>query len=800
MNGRAPPTFRLHLSLFLLSGALIAYQLEQMQLLALLQWHHFAYLIISVALLGFGAAGTFLALCRDVLSRHLPLLLPLLIFGCAVMMALTLPLLQGTISGFDIGLLIIEPGQAGAVLLGQAAYLLLFFLGALPLGLVFIRHSSRIGSLYCANLLGSGAGAMGIIALMHFLLPQRLPGLTALLCWFAGLLIIPPRRLWPLLGAAISLPLIGAAVLYPPSPQPSQYKDISRVLDLPGSRVERNRPDPQGLAQTVTAPALRHAPGLSLTYRGEVPEINAAIFLNGDWFGAVLDNGGPLLDASASALPYAIIAKPARVLVLEAGAGTDVIQALRNGAAEVTAIEQRRRALELALDKGALRTNARPTNGAMRFAHLAPRTWLALDREHYDLITLPTVGAFGGAAGLFAMQEQYLLTREAFAEIWKHLRPDGVLRVSSWLDSPPRNSLRLATTLIETLEAAGVDPAAHLAAVRGWDMVTFVVKRSPLTRAETRQIRAFSEELQFDPVLLPGLGPEERPRYHFSADADLTTLLPQLLSEEQRRQLYQQYEFDLRPATDNRPFFSQFLRWSGVPRLLRLLGERTLPFLELGYVLVLLSFAQMVLAAALLILAPLLRLRLSGEKVKRRWLIPFFSGLGLGYMFFEMVMIHQLVLYFGHPIIAAAAVIGGLLLFSGLGSLATARMTPRPTSHAQAALAIAILLLLYQFILQPLLQQSIGLPTHWKALVFLALIAPPAFVMGMPFPLGLARLAGLNRTQAAWAWGINGSVSVASTGLAAIIAVELGFSAVMLFAAAAYGLAAASGYGGREST
>lgn len=798
MNSHDPPLFRLHLALFLLSGGLIGFQLEQMQLLALLQWHHFAYLIISVALLGFGAAGTCLALFREFLLRHLSFLLPLLLYGCAMMMAMALPALQGTISNFDLGLLIVDPGQAGMLLLAQGVYLLIFFLGALPLGLLFVAHSSRISSLYCANLVGSGAGAITTVVLMSFLLPQRLPGLTALLCWLAGLLVTPSLRIRPLLAAAISLPLIAAVVIHPPELHLSQYKAISRTLDLPGAKIIQNQPGPQGLVQMVTAPNLRHAPGLSLTYSGEVPEVRSAIFINGDWFGAVRKDGGRLLDASASALPYVITAKPARVLVLEAGTGTDVTQAVHRGAASVTAVEQQRKALELAMT-GHDPVSGPPAGGQVRFVFLSPRTWLALDREHYDLITLPMVGTFGGSAGLFAMQEQYLLTREAFGEIWSHLSPNGLLRVSSWLDSPARNPLRLAATLAETLTAAGVDPAGRVAAVQGWDMITFVIKRSPFTPAETEQIRAFCDELQFDPVLLPGIRPEERRRFHFSADPAFLEHLDRLFSDGERQGLYERYPFNLQPVSDNRPFFSQFLRWAGIPRLLHLMGEQTLPFLELGYVLVLLSFVQMAMAAVLLILAPLLRLGPPGRNGVQRWIIPFFSGLGLGYMFFEMVMIHELVLYFGHPIIAAAAVIGSLLLFSGLGSLCSARVPPLLSDHALAAALTAALLLLYHFFLQPLLHQTIALPVAWKSLVFLALIAPPAFVMGMPFPLGLTRLAGLNKSQAAWAWGINGSVSVVSTGLAAIIAVELGFSAVLLLAAAAYGLAAVSGYLGWKS-
>ncbi|MBW1751147.1 MAG: spermidine synthase-like protein, partial [Deltaproteobacteria bacterium] len=269
--------------------------------------------------------------------------------------------------------------------------------------------------------------------------------------------------------------------------------------------------------------------------------------------------------------------------------------------------------------------------------------------------------------------------------------------------------------------------------------------------------------------------------------------LDSLFSSSRRRELYNSYDFNLRPVSDNRPFFSQFLRWQSIPHLINLFGQRTMPFLELGYFIVLISFGQMVVVAILLILLPLLRLGLPGRTGLKRWTIPFFSGLGLGYMFFEIMLIHELVLFFGHPIFAAAAGISSLLIFSGLGSLISGRLLPSHLSHGLSAALVALILLLYLFILPPLLHLAITMPLIWKTLFFLLLIAPPAMAMGMPFPLGLKRLANHSKSQAAWAWSINGCVSVVSTGLAAIIAVEFGFSAVMLIACAAYGLAALAG-------
>ncbi|MEA3469384.1 MAG: spermidine synthase-like protein [Thermodesulfobacteriota bacterium] len=792
MNREGGPTLRLYLALILLSAALIAFQLEQMQLLALVQWHHFAYLIISVALLGFGASGTLIALCRNILLRHLEWLLPALMFACAITMALALPVSQELSGRFDISLLFIEPGQVALLLLNQTIYLLVFFLGALPLGLVFIGFSSRINSLYCANLVGSGVGGAGVVLCMYFLLPQQLPGLTAILPWASGLLLVSgSRRLILLTGGALTLAVILFVTCYPPQIHPSQYKDISRTLDLPGAEILATEPSPLGLVQMVTAPSLRYAPGLSLVYEGEVEPLSAAVFSNGDWFGAVNSGELSFLNASTAALPYTM-AERNRVLVIQAGTGTDITQALENGAENVMAVEPHQKAITIVAALNGLNVDDPLDHPQVHYSSLAPRTWLALDRERYDLIILPTVGSFGGASGLFALEEQYLFTKEAFLELWNHLSPDGIVLVSTWLDTPARNSLRLAATIAETMEEAGADSRRHLAAVGSWNMISFILKRSPFSDRDIVQIRDFCKRLQFDLVLLPGMKVQERSRYHTPADPVFFDNLDGLFSAGSRRELIRSYDFNLDPVSDNRPFFSQFLRWQSIPHLIRLFGERTVPYFELGYLIVLVSLGQMILAAGLLILLPLFRLGLPVRNGLKRWSLPFFSGLGLGYMFFEIMLIHELVLYFGHPIFAAAAGISSLLIFSGLGSLLSERLLPFHANHGVAAALVSFILLIYLFVLSPLLQLTITLPMAWKTLFFLLLIAPPAMIMGMPFPLGLKRLASHSKSQAAWAWGVNGCVSVVSTGLAVIVAVEFGFSAVMFISCVAYGVAALS--------
>lgn len=785
------PLPRLHLAVALLSVAVIALQLVLMQLLSITQWHHFAYMVISVALLGFGAAGSVLALGRRWMLAHSEGLLPLLMFGSAAIMAAEGSLSQAVFGGFDSFLLFADPGQFWRLLLGNLFVALPFFLAALAIGLVFVREVERIGSFYFANLLGSGLGGLAAILLLELFAPERLPAVSALFALAAGLLIVPRRGRGLLLAAATLTATVAVIGLLRPAPLIlSQYKDLRRTLDLPATRLVAERPGAQGLVQAAVGPALRWAPGLSLAYSGEVP-VRAVVFVNGNWFGPVLswstEAAEHLLDYSTAALPYALAA-PEQVLVLHAGTGAEVGQALSRGARRVVAVEPQRAVPALLGERFAEDQDRLWSHPAVTFVSLEPRTQLAADPSRYDLIVLPTIGAFGGTAGLYALQEQYLFTREAFADMWRHLSEDGLLAVTVWMDYPPRAPLRLAATLVEALAAAGVDdPLAHLTAVRGWGTITFCVSRSPLTPADIGAVRSFAEELLFDPLLLPGLDGAERERYNRLQDPGFFADLDRLLGPDRER-LYAGYDFRLRPATDDRPFFSQFLRWQSLPNLVRLFGERTVPFLETGYLLVLLTFVQMLLAALVLILLPLFRL--GWTRGNRLPVFFYFGGLAVGYMLVEIVLIHRFVLYLGHPVYAAAAAICTLLIFSGAGSFFSSRLRLTTATPRRAAALVALLLLLYALLLPPLLHHTIALPLGWKLLLTLLALAPPAFAMGFPFPLGLRLLGRSREADVPWAWGINGCLSVLSTALATIIAVEAGFLAVQITAAAAYAVAA----------
>jgi hypothetical protein len=253
--------------------------------------------------------------------------------------------------------------------------------------------------------------------------------------------------------------------------------------------------------------------------------------------------------------------------------------------------------------------------------------------------------------------------------------------------------------------------------------------------------------------------------------------------------LYDKYDFNIRPATDDRPYFSQFLRWQSVLRLAETFGRQTFPFLELGYIIVILTLVQIGVVAVLLVVLPLFSI--PKQTRGKCWTILYFGALGAGYMFVEMVLIQRFILFFGSPVFAAAAVISAMLLCSGVGSYCSKYLRSTSGTLARVAGVVTACLALYAVVLPALLQSTTAFPVEVKVVISLLLIAPPALVMGLPFPLGLKFLSERSEEQVPWAWGINGCLSVVSPALAMTVAVEAGFLAVQLCAAGMYALAAA---------
>ena len=783
---------RIRAAIGLLSAAIIAWQLVLIQILSVAHWHHFAYMVLSVAMLGFGASGTLLALFRKNFLTASGFLIPFLMLLTSLAMASSVYMVENVVGGFDTWLLFIDNSEIVSLFLVYLLYTIPFLTGALAIGLILTRYAADIGRIYFFNMAGSGVGGLAGVLAMWFLFPEQLTSFFALLPLVAAYLSASVRnrkRLAPM--ALLALLMAGAGLFNPPDITMSQYKSLSGTMNLPGAGVLTRESSPHGVITAVKTDASRYAPGVSLNYTGTIP-VEPMVFVNGNWSGPVKDPAGiagDIFSHTTKQLPYLV--RPAgNVLITSAGTGRHAFHAVANQANRVTAVEANPGLTALAsrvsvdfYGAGILdHTN-------VHLVHQSNRAWLNRSEGGYTHIILPTLDAFGGTSGLYALQEQYDLTLEAFGQMWDLLLDDGIIAVTSWMDQPPRNTLRILATLAETAERNGIsETGKHIAAIRSWSTITFILSRAPLTGESADRIRAFCEQKQFDPALLPGVGDDERQRHNLT-DPSFFGYLDAIVKGD-RSGLYDEYLFRIDPATDNRPFFSQFLKTGNIGDLLGRYGRQTVPFIELGYLVLLLTGVQIFFAAVLFIILPLFRLGWRGSR--KSWTLIYFGGIGTGFMFVEINLIQQFIHFFGQPVYATAAVLGILLISSGTGSYYSRHITRHRRGLEGLLLVLALLVALLHIVLPFIIGISISLPGVVRVAAAVLIIAPVGFLMGVPFPGGIRLLSGSDSVQVPWAWGINGCFSVVSTVLAVWLALEWGYNTVLITGALAYALAGAA--------
>ncbi|MDZ7766379.1 MAG: hypothetical protein U5K00_18470 [Melioribacteraceae bacterium] len=780
---------RIHIALGLISGSLIAFQIVLMQILSITQWHHFAFMIISLALLGFGASGTVLSLFKNWFIDRKEIVLQLSILLSGVLIAITVPLSQFDFFRFDTFLLFADAQHIPKLIFTYLLLFMPFFTGALGIGLTFVVYSKEIGKLYFSNLVGSGLGGLSVLIILSLAEPIKAPIIISIFPLIGGLILHSKKnKIFVTVVEVFLIIVVFVGFFISSELHTSQYKSISKTLDLPSAEVVLEKNSPHGFIQVVESDALRYAPGLSLKFTGEIP-VRKAVFSNGNWIGPVLSsNVGDstfVLDFTTDGLIYKLI-EPGKALILKSGTGEDVIHAKNHGTKNITAVEPNGALNSLLLNELAGATDSIYHQKEIKLIELSPRTFLQSNKESYDIIKLPTLGAFGGTSGTGAINEEYLLTTESFGLVFDRLTDEGYFTITTWLDYPYRNPLRLLATILESLKHKNIsNPAEHMISIRSWSTITFFIKKAKLDETDVSSVRNFCDKMNFDVALLPGIAEEERTKYNQLQDDKFFSYIDTLFTTG-KNNFINDYTFRIYPPTDNKPYFSQFLRWNNLSDIEEYFGSQSIPFFELGYLIVIITFIQILVFSFALIILPLFKLGMRGGN--KLWTILYFSGLGIGYMFIEIVFIQKFVLYFGSPIYSASAVISFMLICSGVGSFLSTYISSKSKNLFLLLGGVIFLLLIYTFILDPILNATLGYSLLIKVIITFVIIGAPAFLMGFPFPLGIKKLGGSFEEQIPWAWGINGCFSVISTALATIISIELGFFAVFIFAAVAYGI------------
>jgi len=798
------PRLRQLTAVALISAAVLGIELALMRSLSVSRGYHFAYLIVSLALLGFGVSGTCIALVQ---KRVLPRF-SWWIRTLTCILALSIPLCfrLAQLLPLDMAYLLYSGSQQGFLLLFQTLTFLPFLLAGFVIGLSILRFSASVNRVYGASLLGSGLGPLLTIGLLWWLAPERL-----IQVWSAA--VFAATFLWPPLPGSTSrlsktvLPVAACLVLLdfwqPPAIALDPHKALAqlRQWQLQGNgRFLVTRYGPRARLDVFSSPRLHFTLFAGLT-AATPPPAQLLLLGDGDILGPVFriqsPAGAQILDETPMSVAYRLLAKP-RVALLGESTGTSVWLARRFRAAHITVVQPNSQIVDLLNGPLAPYAGSVFQGPDVELSMQMPRHFLKRTSEKFDLIQVVSAEVMAaGLGGLLSLHENYMLTVEGMQDCLRHLTAGGLLSITRGLQSPPRDNIKILATLAAALERLGVrDPGKHLVQLRNHLAVCTMASVQPITASQRQAIEKMSNRLWLDIDLLPGFDPESRLQFNRltpipGVKQSVYQFAAENILSEDRERFFRSWPYNVRPATDDRPYFSDFFRWRSLPVLLKTYGPQWLQRLELGYVVLLITLVEIVAAGLGLLILPLFLLQRRNPSTGRGGpALWYFFFIGLAYLGIEMTFMQHCTLMIGDSLLSAAGVLAGFLFFSGCGSISYRYLG---ISARRAVLfsgaAIAILAPVSFAMSHWLLGTVASWSTAGRFLFTMVLLAPLAFIMGCPFPAGMLLLEQGSPFFVPWAWGINGFASVAAAPLAILLALCLGFSGVLTLAVVCYVLA-----------
>ena len=768
---------RLHLAgVLVMSFASLLLELALTRLFSVILFYHFAFLAISIALLGLGAGGVFAYLARNWLARW-----DLRTLGArlaAVNAVLLLVALEVDLHTQVSLALEVTPKVLLRLGLMYIASALPFFCTGLLFSTIFARETRGITQLYAADLTGGALACLGIVPLLNFVGGPNCVLVAAIASAAASAIWAPTRKSRRLAAVLVAALTVLTAANY-----------SGRIADIVYAKGMR-RDQPWVLFARWNA--------LS---RVEVDDQNGAkiIVIDADASTYIMntdpDNWGPEWKHNLmSAAPAVVnVLRPrGDYAIIGPGGGVDVLRALANGSPSVTGIEINPIIVDdIMRDRWADYSYHLYDRPDVHIHVGDGRSWVRNAREKFDVVQMTLVDTWAStAAGAFALSENNLYTVEAFREYFDHLKPDGIIAITRWEFRQPREALRLVSQELEILNRTGIpDPASHFIIISERPLnedgvpVAVLFKKSPFTPAEEAAIRGHIAQY---PDLHFLYAPSDIGR---GSDAERNAFY-RLISSADARRFAAAYSYDVTPVYDNAPFFFFTFKTRHLLSAFHA-GSSAIDWKVNAGLLVLVCVLAISVAAVIAFLLVPLALH-SRARQHGGVRLLYFIAIGLGYIIAEIAFIQRFVLFLGHPTYALTVVIFLMLLSSGAGSLLSRRLLSDPMRVRIPLLIVMALLLAYVWALPPLLRSLVGLPFVIKLIISAAALAPLGLAMGMPFPSGLRALAAATAADGntiEWAWALNAASSVLGSVLAMVIAIQFGLNLTLACGAVAYLLA-----------
>jgi len=763
----------------LTSATLLMTELALTRIFSVVMYYHFAFLAISIALFGLSASGVFAFTFRKTLDRFST---DALLAAESVVYALCTLVALFFLVRLRIGLTYSRQNLI-LMLTIYALAALPFFTGGLVVTLAITRMSARVNAVYASDLLGAAAGCLILIPLLDRVGAPGVVLTAAALALTAAVLFAPAATRARFAGAAVAVmavaltgQLTGAAgfdigdakghvgdvALF------TKWNSFSRI------GVYERKHDNWSLSQTYTGPVPKTR-YMDIDAAASTPIYEVAPDLSNVGF----------LKSELTAVAYRLKPPGFSALVIGPGGGRDLVSALVFGAGHVEGVE-----INPIIANDVMRERFREFSGGI-YTH--PRVHIAVDDgrsfvrgtpDHYDIIQASLVDTWAAtAAGAYTLTENTLYTVEAFDDYVDHLTDNGVLTMTRWV----LDGLRLVSLAQEAGEKRGWDAGKHLAIVQYDRVQTFMLKKSEFTPQEIATLRAAAKELEFNVIYAPAFpGEAAAPLPTDEVDGMETADYPRLIRATDRQAFYASYKQDIRPTTDDRPFFFHTTKLRDQFQLA--FGKTMLFGNGLSALLTLMGISASLVA--LFVIGPLVLSYRAGGVGAKRWFVwlLYFGALGAGFMLIEVSVLQRFVLLLGHPVYSLTVTLFSLLLGTGLGAAWSRRLREDTLARSTAVMlvAIALLAVLVIFVVTPLISWAIPFSRTVRILIAVATLVPIGVALGIPMPAGLRLLSSRAPQMVSWAWGINGALSVVGATLAIFIAMNWGFGTTLLSASGIY--------------
>lgn len=782
------PKTALYLGVFLTSLSAVVFEVTLTRIFSVTLWYHFAYFVVSMALFGLGAGGfaAFL-LRRQVVDRF-----PRILTEAAALQFASIVLCAVVILNFKFSI--------GFSAQGLTHFLLAYLVCSLPfictgfiLSAAFRNLPQETPALYAVDLAGSAVGCILFIAAISWVSGPAVVILAALL----GLSALQSfsqfsRRRLPL-RAEVGLTAVAVATLlalnatdlfrvkfakrYDEKELASRivlekWSPLARitVYDRPFFAADPNRPFMWGASPTYGFPRpvsqlwveQDASAGTPITrFRGDFSEVKHLRF-------------------DITSFVYHV--KPgARTFIVGAGGGRDVLTALSFQSPQVKACEINPVIVDVVKNRFREFTGGLYELPQVSVEVAEARSYIRRSDQRFGIVQISLTDSFAAtASGAFALAENSLYTVEAFSDYLRHLEDGGFLSVTRFLFYPRNQTLRVVTLARRSLEELGVgEPWRHLAVVgsdRFQGVATVLVKKTPLAPEEIGRVATVARRLGWEVLYLPGQPGDGTFR--------------QALTAPNLDDFTRGYYYDVRPSTDDRPFFFQMIYFKNALDLMR---GKAVSGQTFNYYAVSVLVALLVVSAALTLVFYVLPLLLSRavDPLPRSWGL-YFVLLGLGFMFVEIPLIQQGSLYLGHPTYGLTVVLFSLLVFTGLGSFWSGSFPSAdlPRRLPRHLLLVAALILLLALLIEIVMPATMGAPFLVRLALNVLFCGGLGFLLGAPFPSGIRLVSEVRESAIPWVWALNGGASVTGSILAMAVAMGFGYRITLLAGALIYAAAA----------